>query len=124
MSDEGQEFKIALAGSMPGELANGWDDDNLKDDLYKDRARVRYARVAYNVASAKEVTATGKRILTIGLVRVEPTDDDDAAVEEAEIIRLFEARTGQATLWQNSDTTDRDPAAGPYPGDPEWQEPA
>lgn len=122
--DEGQDFRIALAGTLPGEQANGWDDDTLKADLYRNRAKVRYARVAYNVASSKEITSTGKRILTIQLVRIEPVGESLDSLEEAELMHFFEQRTGQATLLAPVEGSTNDPTAGPWPGDPEWREPA
>jgi hypothetical protein len=103
MTDAEQDYKIALAGTLPGEQSNGWED--LADDLHRDRARVRYARIAYNVQSSKEVTATGKKILTIQLLRIEPTDNNLADIDEMELRRMFEARTGQATLLADRDVS-------------------
>lgn len=97
MSDD-REYKIALAGSLPSEQANGWDDDDFAAILDGNRARMRYARVAYSVMSSKEVTATGKRILTVQLHRIEPVPDAKSSDEEQAILELFTERTGQATL--------------------------
>lgn len=97
--DGDQEYRVALSGSLPPEQANGWDDEALKEDLYGDRSRIRYARVAYNVLHHREMTATGKRVLTLSLVRVEPVPDGQAAAEEAALLELFEERTGQAPLF-------------------------
>jgi hypothetical protein len=113
MTDGGQEYRIALAGSLPAEQANGWDDETLKEELFQNRARVRYARVAYSVLHSKEVTATGKRVLTIVLQRIEPTPDGQADSDERELLHLFERRTGQATLFPPA----RDDAAELDPGD-------
>lgn len=103
MADEGRDYKIALAGSLPGEQANGWDDDDFAAVLDGNRAKVRYARIAYNVLHSKEVTATGKRILTIQLQRIEPVSDEKAADDEQDLTEMFTARTGQATLFANTD---------------------
>jgi hypothetical protein len=135
---EGREYKIALAGTLPGEQGNGWDDDTLKAELDRDRSRVRYARVAYTVLHTREVTATGKRVLTIQLVRVEPTPDELASIEERQLLDMFERRTGQTTLFAMQDANEEgvaqqqrelygpggdDETAGPWPGDPEWRQP-
>lgn len=122
---EGQEYRIALAGSLPGEGANGWDDDLLKESLFQDRARIRYARIAYNVLHAREVTATGKRVLTLGIARVEPIPEAMSTVEERQMLQLFETRTGQGSLFSSAaadDGTvgfDEDVIAA----NPQWQEP-
>lgn len=102
MADD-REYKIALAGTMPAEQANGWDDDDFAATLDGNRAKVRYARIAYSVASAKEVTDTGKRILTVRLQRIEPIPDEQAASEERELVNMYERRTGQATLFPPRD---------------------
>lgn len=118
MSDSGndeRDYKIALAGSLPGEQANGWDDDAIKASLDGDRARIRYARVAYNVMSAKEMTASGKRVLTIQLHRIEPVSDDLSEAEGRELVRMFEQRTGQTTLFADSNRPDDD-ELDPYSG--------
>lgn len=98
MADENREYRIALAGTLPGEQANGWDDDDFAAVLDGNRAKVRYAHVAYNVQSAKEVTATGKRIITVQLLRIEPTPEESAGEDERMLAEMFTARTGQAML--------------------------
>lgn len=138
MSSEDSDYRIALAGSLPAEQANGWDDPDLAEDLFQNRAKVRYARIAYTVLHYREVTATGKRIITIALNRIEPVPDEHAAAEAREINTLYEARTGQATLFTQADEAEeaeaaeawgdapivhQDPTAGPWPGDPEWKAP-
>jgi hypothetical protein len=97
MSDEGG-YKVALAGTLPTEQASGWADEGFAETLDRDRVRTRYALVAYNVASAKEVTATGKKILTVQLQRIEPVPDDDADEFASTLSNYFEDRTGQTML--------------------------
>lgn len=96
MSGDERDYRVALAGTMPGEQANGWDDDDFLAQLDGNRSRIRYARVAYRVMHKKEITDSGRKILTIQLVQIEPTDDEDDA---RKISDLYEARTGQATLF-------------------------
>lgn len=103
MPDEGRDYKIALAGTLPGDHANGWDDDDFAATLDGNRAKTRYARVAYSVMHSKEVTATGKRILTIQLQRIEPVPDEAAESDEQMLMHLFERRTGQSTLFPPRD---------------------
>jgi hypothetical protein len=132
MTDDGErEYRIALAGSLPGDQANGWDTAELKTQLDANRAKVRYALVAYNVLHTREVTDTGKRVLTIRLQAVEPVPDSDADGVRDHLQELYTERTGQASLFAMQDglvatqdaTEGREPEAGPWPGDPEWVAP-
>lgn len=106
--EESNDYRIALAGTLPGEQANGW--DGQAEDLDADRARVRYALVAYNVASLKEVTATGKKVLTVQLLRIEPcSDEEDEGLVSTMLRERFEARTGQTTLFADGAPPAGDP---------------
>lgn len=98
MTDAEQDYRIALAGTLPDDQHNGWVD--IAADLDDDRETVRYARVAFNVQKVTEVTATGRRIVVVQLLRIEPTENDNEARELAD---LFEQRTGQATLFREGD---------------------
>ena len=102
MSDD-REYKIALSGALPGVDSNGWDDDDFAAVLDGNRAKTRYARVAYSVASSKEVTATGKRILTVQLLRIEPVPDEKMADEETALTEMHTVRTGQAPLFHGDE---------------------
>jgi hypothetical protein len=110
MSEEMDGYKIALGGNLPKEQANGWSDPELADDMFRDRSRVRYAVVAYNVNKYTEKVETEGRILTLQIKRVEPTDagtDDERTLSEL-LLKLFEERTGQTTLFAGQDN-DPDP---------------
>ena len=103
MDEDG--YKIALGGNLPKEQANGWSDPELADDMFRDRSRVRYAVIAYNVNKYTEKVETEGRILTLQIKRVEPVEsgtDDEKALAEL-LMKLFETRTGQATLFANDD---------------------
>lgn len=97
-------FKVALAGTLPSEQANGWADEEFAEKLDQNRAATRYALVAYSVMHAKEVTATGKKILTIQLQRIEPIPAEDEAEMASTLSNYFEDRTGQTMLPLKADT--------------------
>lgn len=98
MSSDDDRYRIALSAVLPGDQANGWED--MAEELDGDRAKIRYARIAYTVQKVSEVTATGKRIVAMQLVRIEPVNDaDNARDDEQMLMHLFEERTGQATLF-------------------------
>jgi hypothetical protein len=110
MSDVEDGYKIALGGNLPKEQANGWSDPELADDMFRDRSRIRYAVIAYNVNKYTEKVETEGRILTLQIKRVEPADagGTDEETLQGLLMRLFEARTGQATLFAGDDA-DPDP---------------
>lgn len=99
MADDDRAFKVTLSSGMPKGPENGWDDEDFAEELDGDRALTRYARVAYNVKSMREVTATGQKILAIQLLRIEPTPDSMRNDDEQAVLDFFEHRTGQATLF-------------------------
>lgn len=101
-SDDGREFKVALSSALPSEDMNGWDDDDFAATLDADRGKVRCARISYNVLHQKTMTSTGKKILTIQLLQIEPTEDA-GGTEQQMLAHLRELRTGQATLFANDE---------------------
>lgn len=124
-----REYKIVLSGVLPPDDMNGWDNPALARMFDADRKQVRYALVAYNVHSGKEITETGDRILTVRLRGVEPvTDPAQADSVEQDMQTMFETRTGKVTLFgpptdnDDDEPQPQDPTAGPWPGDPEWRQ--
>jgi hypothetical protein len=99
-----REFRVALAGSLPDEDASGWDNDEYAAQLDDDRPRTRYAIIAYNVHSVKEITGNGKRIITLQITRIEPVPDDDEDEFAQTLNDYTEDRTGQATLFPPGDS--------------------
>lgn len=99
MAGDDRAYKIALSGALPNDDINGWDNDDLAEDLNADRSKVRYAVISYTVHSTKEMTASGKKILTIQLHRIEPVPDDDADEFAQTMVDYYEERTGQTSLF-------------------------
>jgi len=96
-------FKVALSGSLPNDDVNGWDNDDFAEELNNERSKGRYAVVYYNVHSTKDITATGKKILTIQLHRVEPVPDEDVDEFAQTMTDYFEQRTGITSLFEPLD---------------------
>ena len=100
---------LALAGTLPDEDANGLLAivDELVSGSYEERGRLRYAVVAFNVHSVKDVTTTRNKVAVVQFQRIEValTDDDRRAIE-ALILKRYQQRTGhlpQATLTSADD---------------------
>lgn len=104
-------YKIALGGNLPKEQANGWSEEDLGAEMFRDRQRIRYAVIAYNVNKYTEKVETEGRILTLQLKRVEPvaSGSDDEKALQGMMANLFEERTGQTTLPFNASDDEPDP---------------
>lgn len=99
MADDERRYKVALAGSLPDEQQNGWDSDDFAELLDGNRAEVRFAMVSYNVLHVREVTDTGKKIVTIRVRGIEPVEETHQAhFVRTQMGELRQTRTGQAAL--------------------------
>lgn len=120
MSDEERAYKVALAGSLPDEQQNGWDSDEFAEKLDKNRAELRYAMVSYNVLHLREVTDSGKKIVTVRIRGIEPVEEaHQAHFVKTQMGTLRQARTGQAALIdEGGNVTEPDSDSGDRPD--EW----
>lgn len=99
---------ITASGALPKKIEYSNIDD-LRAELVKDPAKLRYAVIAFDVVSTKTVTDTGETTPAIRIRRLEaPTDAGDVKELQGLLERVNEERVGALPLNEPEGEADPD----------------